>query len=308
MDILKSSPQSIFLCVCLVASLGLAVLLQQEIDRREVGSAAKTEQLRLLPKGYFLKPALLGYNNMGADLIWLRAIQVLGEKRLVEKDYEWLYHALSVVTTLDPHYVYAYDVGGTILAELGRRVDLSNELLEKGLTPNQESWRLPFLLGFNHFFFLGEHLKAADYMARAAKASGGPEGPPPPYVPRLAARLYAQGKNPDVAIEFLEVMLLQTTDPLIREQLQRRIRRVSLERDLQTLEKAVQRYEQVRRARPVDLGQLVSAGFISRIPEEPYGGQYLFNTQTGEVSSSTHAERMRVYHLSDSMARKGDAE
>lgn len=269
---------------------------------------AKLEQLRLLPRGEVLKPTLLGYQHFGADLIWLRAIQVLGDKVVRDRDYQWLYHALDVVTTLDPQYLYAYDVGGTVLAELAGRYDLSNQILEKGLKPNPQSWRLPFLLGFNHFFHLGQPRQAADYMARAAGARGMlHEGPPPPYIPRLASRLYAQGKSPEVAIEFLEAMLLQTTEPVLRDQLQRRIRRVGLERDLQIIERAVQQYEETMQRKPAVLADLVSSGMLKAIPEEPYGGAYVLDAN-GEVSSSTHSERMRAYRASDSMVRKGDVE
>jgi hypothetical protein len=49
-------------------------------------------------------------------------------------------------------------------------------------------------------------------------------------------------------------------------------------------------------------------GFLPQIPSEPYGGEYRFDPGTREVSSSTHAERMRVYRSSDSMAKQGDIE
>lgn len=289
--------------------LSFAILVQHQLEQRGEGRAAKLEQLRLLPRGEILKPALLGYHQLGSDLLWLRVVQVLGDRVVQDKDYEWLSHALGVVTTLDPQYLYAYDVGGTVLAELAGRYDLSNRLLEKGLTPNPQSWRLPFLLGFNYFFHLGQPREAADYMARAAGAPGMlHEGPPPPYIPRLASRLYAQGKSPEVAIEFLEAMLLQTTEPLIREQLQRRIRRVGLERDLQLLESMIQRYKQLNGYHPSNFKDLIVSGLLAVIPEEPYGGRYLYDAETGEVSSNTHAERMRVYRKSDSMVRKGDIE
>lgn len=285
------------------------MLFQQKLEQRSGGRAVKLEQLRLLPRGEVLKPTLLGYHHLGADLIWLRIIQVLGDKVVRDQDYQWLYHALDVVTILDPSYLYAYDVGGTVLAELAGRYDLSNQILEKGLEPNPQSWRLPFLLGFNHFFHLGQPRQAADYMARAAGARGMlHEGSPPPYIPRLASRLYAQGKSPEVAIEFLHAMLLQNPEPVIREQLQRRIRRIELERDLQIIERTVQRYEEATGKKPSSLDDLVASGFLGSIPEEPYGGHYLFDTTTGEVSSSTHVERIRAYRLSDSMVKKGDVE
>ena len=309
MDAARTRVSSFLVWVCVAITLGGATLLQQTINDRKAEDRGTIQQLRLLPRGEVLKPMLLGYHHLGADFIWLRAIQVLGDKVVRDQDYQWFYHALDVVTTLDPSYLYAYDVGGTVLAELAGRYDLSNQILKKGLTPNPQSWRLPFLLGFNHFFHLGQPLEAADYMARAARAHGMlHEGPPPPYIPRLASRLYAQGKSPEVAIEFLEAMVLQTSEPLIRDQLQRRIRRVGLERDLQIIERAVQQYEKARQKKPMTLDDLVSSGMLKTIPEEPYGGSYVFDPKTSEISSNTHSERMRAYRVSDSMARKGDEE
>jgi hypothetical protein len=288
---------------CAGLLLGTVVLLQLELEQHSGGRVAKLEQLRLLPRGEVLRPALLGYHHVGADFLWLRVVQVLGDRVVRDQDYEWLYHALDVITTLDPKYVYAYDAGGIVLAELADRVDLSNRLLEKGLAPNPNSWQIPFRLGFNHFFHLNNYRQAADYLALAAKVPGEFPIGPPLYTARLAARLYAQGNDPDVALEFLAGMLEQTTDEKIRERLMRRIKRVSLERDLQMLERAVQ-----QDTRPPSLSKLVEAGLLVQIPDEPYGGEYRLDPATGEVSSSTHSERMRVYRSSDSMASEGDPE
>lgn len=295
-----------FVAVGLLISTTL--FTQFELERRDQGRSAKIEQLRLLPRGEVLRPALLGYHQLGADFLWLRVVQVLGDRVVRDKDYEWLYHALDVITTLDPKYVYAYEAGGTVLAELAWRVDLSNRLLEKGLAPNPDSWQIPFRLGFNHFFHLGDHLRAAQYMAQAAKIPGPFPIGPPHYTARLASRLYVQGKSPEVALEFLEAMLEQTTDNAVQDQLQRRIRRVSVERDLQMLERAVQQYVQVRKKYPLSLSDLVSSGTLPKIPDEPYGGEYQIDPKTGEVTSSTHTERVRVYQPADSLATRGDIE
>lgn len=304
---LHSKSQNLITWLLLSLLLCMTIMLQYQLQQRE-GHVQKLEQLRLLPRGEVLKPALLGYHHLGADIIWLKIIQVLGERIVGEKDYEWLYHALDVATTLDTKYIYAYDAGATVLAELAGRVDLSNQLLEKGLEPNPGSWRIPFVLGFNHFFHLGDHLRAADYMARAARVPGFPPAGPPPYVARLATRLYAQGQIPEVAIEFLEGMLQQTHEDWVRDQLERRKKRVTVERDLQTIERAVQRYIEKNGRNPLSLLDLVVNGVLTRMPIEPYGGEYRLNSKTGEVTSSTHAERMRVYRSSDAMAKKGDIE
>jgi len=307
-EVLRTRRRHLLSFLTLVFLLSGSLFTQYLLEQRSQGRIAKLEQLRLLPRGEILRPALLGYHQLGADLLWLRVVQVLGDRVVRDKDYEWLYHALDVITTVDPKYVYAYEAGGVVLAELAWRVDLSNRLLEKGLAPNPSAWQIPFRLGFNHFFHLGDHSRAAEYMARAARIPGPFPIGPPNYTARLASRLYVQGKNPEVALEFLEAMHEQTTDELVREKLQRRIRRVSLERDLQMLERQILQYADSKGKRPASLMELVSAGLLPGIPLEPYGGVYLYDPKTGKVMSSTHDERMGVYVPADSTATRGDIE
>lgn len=307
-EVLLTRRRHLLSFLALILLLSASLSMQYLLEQRGQGRAAKLEQLRLLPRGEVLRPALLGYHHLGADLLWLRVVQVLGDRVVRDKDYEWLYHALDVITTLDLKYVYAYEAGGVVLSELATRVDLSNKLLEKGLVPNPASWQIPFRLGFNHFFHLGDHLRAAEYMAQAARIPGPFPIGPPHYTARLASRLYVQGKNPEVALEFLEAMLEQTTDELVREKLQRRIKRVSLERDLQMLEQLIRQYTASKGRRPASLMELVSAGLLPGIPLEPYGGDYLYDSKTGKVISSTHDERMGVYVPADSLATRGDIE
>src|SRR5438309_1238910 len=83
--------------------------LRWEFAQRHDAMADARIQLQLLPNGAFVKPLVLGYHHVAADLLWLNIVQVLGEPEVRQADYEWLFHALDVATTLDPHYVYAYD-------------------------------------------------------------------------------------------------------------------------------------------------------------------------------------------------------
>ncbi len=86
--------------------------LQGELDQRQDRTIVQIQDLASLPKGDYLKLALLGYHDLGADVLWLRLIQVIGNKRNTVDEYEWMYHALDVITTLDPQYAYAYYAGG----------------------------------------------------------------------------------------------------------------------------------------------------------------------------------------------------
>ena len=274
----------------LLAAMGL----RWEFAQRHDAMADARTQLRLLPNGAFVKPMVLGYHHVAADLLWLNIVQVLGEREVRQADYEWLFHALDVATTLDPHYVYAYDVGGVVLAELAGRVDWSNALLEKGLAANPEAWRLPFQLGFNAFFHQQDYVRAADYMAIAARLPGRPA-----YVPELAARLYVEGKQPALALDFLDVMKRQTDDVHVLAVLERRKAEVIVERDLAVLEEAVKGYTARMGRGPETFDALIHGGDLAALPVEPFGGAYRLDPEGGTVVSTTHPSRLRLHHAPD---------
>jgi tetratricopeptide (TPR) repeat protein len=282
----------IYVAVACSLILSLSIAVQHQLDQRFDGIRLKLEGLNRLPSGEYLKPALLGYHHLGADVIWLQVIQVLGSKRVSAEEYEWMAHALDVITTLDQHYAYAYYAGGVVLTDLGNRVDLSNQLLEKGFRANPTIWNIPFLLGYNHYFILGNATTAADYIAAAARLPGGPA-----YLPGLATRMYAEANNPEVALEFLELLRKQTKDREMREVLEKRAKEVIIERDIKILESAVDRYRNSLSESPHKLEDLVRAEIISGIPKEPFGGSYEFDPTTGKISSTTHPNRLRVFRL-----------
>lgn len=280
----------------LVATLLLlaGIGLRWESAQRHNEIADVRSQLRLLPNGDLVKPMVLGYHHVAADLLWLNMVQVLGEREIRHADYEWLFHALKVATTLDPHYVYAYDVGGVALAELAGRVDWSNTLLEKGMAANPEAWRLAFQLGFNAFFHQQDYVRAAGYMAAAAQLPGRPT-----YVPELAARLYVEGHQAALALDFLDAMARQTDDAQVLAVLERRKSEVIVERDLVLLEEAVQAYTTRVGRGPVTFNALIQAGDLAAVPVEPFGGAYRLDSEHGTVASTTHPQRMRLHHAPD---------
>ena len=287
-------PPAVLVICCVLAIAGLMALigLQQTLDQRLDRDATRIEELAQLPRGEYLKPMLLGYQHAGADLLWLQLLQVLGKKKTSADEYEWIYHTLDVITTLDPQYDYAYYVGGVVLTNLAHRTDLSNRLLEKGFDANPTVWNLPFLLGYNYYFILGDAARGAEYMAAAAKLPGGPS-----YLPGLASRMYAEANNPEVALQLLKALWLQTQDQEMREVLENRAKEIIIELDIQALESARDAYRAKQGHLPGSLNDLVISGEVGRIPDEPLGGAYSIDTRTGEISSSTHPTRLKVFRL-----------
>lgn len=273
--------------VFLLASL---CSLQVQLDQRHDRTIVQIERLAQLPRGEYLKPALLGYHNVAADILWLRLVQVLGNKRNRADEYEWMYHALDVITTLDPQYAYAYYAGGVVLGDLAHRTDLSNRLLLKGREANPAVWNIPFLLGYNHYFLLGDPEKGAEYIMQAASLPDRPA-----YLPGLATRLSVEAGNPGTALAFLEARFRETQDPEMRDFLVNRMKEVIIERDIQILQRAVETYRTKHRTLPAGLTALVADELLPGLPQEPFGGEYWIDLKTGAVSSSTHPERLHTF-------------
>jgi hypothetical protein len=74
-----------------------------------------------------------------------------------------------------------------------------------------------------------------------------------------------------------------------------RMKEVIIERDLLILESAVEAYRTQYRTFPATLTDLVAAGALPNLLQEPFGGDYRLDPKTGSVSSSTHPERLRTF-------------
>jgi len=216
-----SSQLKLILKSCGILILGCSIyLVQLQIDRsKEINQ--KIESFIQLPKGEYLKVAVLGYDQLVADLLWLRVVQIVGEHTVTESAYDWVYHALDVITTLDPKFAYAYQVGGVTLSTLASQPAKANLLLTKGARENPEIWQLPFYIGFNDYFYLNDYKSAAENMARAAQIPGRPD-----FVPKLATRLFVQAGETRTALEFLGRMAEEAKDDKVREALRLRMEEI----------------------------------------------------------------------------------
>lgn len=266
------------------AAVGLLSVLEQERP-----PSARAAELSYLPKGEYLKVAVLGYEQIVADVLWLKAVQHFGGRRQTSENYLWAYHAVDVVTDLDPKFVLAYQAAGTILAVWAGHVEESIAILKKGVRHNPENWRLPFLLGYDYFYELCDRATAAEYLRTASALPGAP-----PYLPRLAARMTVETGDAEVALEFLERLYRQTKDERTRESIEQRVKEVIAERDIRFLEEGVRRYKVRYGAPPRTLEDLVVRQIIVQVPEEPLGGRYVLTGQ-GSVKSTGLQERLRVH-------------
>ena len=249
----------------------------------------KIQRFMFLPQAQVLRVATLGYYGVAADLLWIQAIQAMGERKVTEEAGRWIYRVLDILTTLDPKFVRVYEAGGLALCTLVILPEESNALLEKGMKHNPDVWQLPFYLGINYYFEFGDDAKAAEYVARAARL---PEAPA--YLSGLAARLYVSAKAPQNAVELMASLYEQAVDGEVRHVLEQRLKEAIVERDLQMLEEAIRRYRDRYSKQPSQLEDLVAQGVLNALPRDPFGRRYLYDPSTQVVSNGAVKERMAM--------------
>lgn len=236
------------------------------------------------------RPALaFGFRNLLADVAWLQAVQTAGSRKMTRGDYDRFSDLLGTVTRLDPRFMVPYLAGGLVLGESRDHAARAIELLGAGEQRFFLEWRFPFFAGYIHYFVIGDPSKGGEAIMRASRIPGSPA-----YFPLLASRMLAEGYRPDTALVFLGEMVEQETDPVRRATLEERIRLVVVERDLQLLEKAVADYSTRFGVLPGSIRDLVRAGVVGRIPEEPHGGEYLLSADGRVRSSRAPEERLKV--------------
>ncbi len=238
-----------------------------------------------LPNGKALRTLSLGFERLVADLFWVRTIYYVGDDVAAAANYPDAARLAHLVTDIDPYFSSVYVLMNSVLSGLRMDPDSAIELLKKG-TAYSDYWRIYFLLGFNYFMEKGDYAEGARWIEEAAKRGG------PPYLPLLAARLYAQGGDPETAMGFIQARLLQEEQPEVRKDLEKRYRDLWITRDLGRIDAAIEAHKDELGELPADVPSLVSRGFLRSAPRDPQGGTY--RIEEGRARSSMEYEIMRV--------------
>ncbi len=252
------------------------------------------EDLLYLPSGKFLKGAALGFDEMVADLLWIKALAYFGGHTTTDQNYLWMSHILDIVTTLDPFSQYPYEFGGVILATEIGEVDKSNLLLKKGMEnvskTHERYWYLPFFTAFNYMYYKKDYKTAADYLKMASKFPQSPE-----YLPLLVSRLYADADSPEIAIVFLREMINSTQSPELKEKLKLRLNEVINQNNIQFLEAAKDQFFLKYYRYPETINEMFKNGLIFYVPVDPRGGTYYISKKDHAVENIIKTQKLKVH-------------
>jgi hypothetical protein len=229
-------------------------------------------KLGYTPDAQILKIAAGEFKPLVAEVAIVRVLFYFGtvfEKnrivQLVEPEYANMFTTLETAVKLDPYNMDAYYFTQAIYTWEVPRVAEVNSMLEYGMKYRTWDYQLPFFAGFNAAFFLQDYTTAAIHMKRAAELSG------ESLFTTLAARFFYEAGNNDFGILFLETMEKGARDPKVKGIYQ--TRRKALQA-VKMLTGALDRYRQISGRQPASIRDLVTAGIIKSIPQDPYGGEF----------------------------------
>jgi tetratricopeptide (TPR) repeat protein len=270
--------------VLLTVAVGGAVSARARLVAIEIAGRGDKELL-YMPNGKYLKAVSLGHAPIVADFVYLWAIQYYSDYDRGDR-YRYVEHVFGdVIAELDPGYIDPYWLGALILSTEAQDLEAGLRLLDRGFENNPSAWILPFLAGWE-CDRVGQFDRAADYFDRAAKAPGAP-----PDLFRLKAGMTARTGNLREAIaRWQDVLDDPRNDDGARAIATRQIRTLRVRADIHDLEAALAAYQETHGRLPRSLDELVRAGILSSLPQDPDGDAYIYDPSAGKVSSN--ASRM----------------
>lgn len=187
---------------------------------------APMESLLYIPSGKYLQPLALGYDQLLADLLWMKTLSYFGGQYMTDKEYPWLFHILNLIIDLDPRFGFPYYFGGTVLSLEANQVDRANKILERGMEAYPEKWNYPFIIGFNYFYHEKDAAKAAPYIEKASVLPNAPA-----FLKTMVGNLYAKAGKKQIAVNFYREAYRNTNDELIRQRIRERIDEILAEEE-----------------------------------------------------------------------------
>jgi hypothetical protein len=174
-----------------------------------------------LPSGKFIGEMSLGYKQLAADFVWLSAVQYYGDYRLNKHDLSYFEGLIDIITTLDPHFIFAYIFGALVICTDIGSIDNGIEILKQGMRHNPGCWQLPFEIGFLYYVSAGNVDLAARYFDLASRIPGSPE-----LTNRFAAFVYSKAGHTETSIRMWEELAENTDEPYMKELAERYIEKL----------------------------------------------------------------------------------
>lgn len=237
--------------------------------------------------GPLLQRLALGYDNLVADVYWMRAVIYYGGKRRAEGrqlSYDTLYPLLDLVTYLDPHFRIAYRFGAIFLTEAypagPGRPDQAVQLLERGIERDFGRWEYFYDIGFVYYWWLHDYQRAAEWFLKGAERPGAAE-----WLKPLAATTLATGGQRDTSRQ-LWTQLLNSDMTFIKSQAELRLQQLDAMDMIAELTPILNRFIEREHRIPRSWQELAAVEKLAQVPADPTGVPFVFDPKVGHIDVS----------------------
>lgn len=268
--------------ICLVLYLALITPFTTYLKNKPF-----VEKLGYVPSVTALKTVAADYKELVAATLVLKVLTYFGglldkadNQVPVSPDYMSMSRLLHGAVQLDPYNMDAYYFAQGFLTWDVKQYKLANDLLDYGMKYRTWDWYLPFFAGFNSAYFLKDYAAAARYYKRAGELSGSDLNK------LLAGRYMQESGQTELAIGYLSAMLKGENNPVLKKSYQLRL---TAFRETRRIEIARDRYREIRGTMPKTVEQLVTGGFLSPPPIDPYGGLFYLEADGKVATTSKYA-------------------
>ncbi len=279
-------PSSRGLVVAVAGLLALSIGVQVVRDRGWQPYQPATPLL-WFQSGSLLKRVSLGFNNLVADIYWIRAVVYYGSKRRADekgRNFDLLDPMLTFVTTLDPQFRVAYRFGAIFLTEAypngPGRPDRAIALLQRGLAANPTAWEYAHDIGFVNYWWLQDYKAAAHWFEKGGQLPGAPS-----WLAPLAATTLAQGGDRQSS-RLLWSQLGNTDIEWIQRNAQHRLKQLDAMDVVDELNRAAQRFTSREGRPPRDWRDLIAGERLRGVPLDSTGEPFEIDPSTGRVDAS----------------------
>jgi hypothetical protein len=283
--------------VAALACLAAAAGVQHERDLR-LPTGHHEDTILYVPSAEAMARLALGYDDVLADLYWIRAVQWFGGRSLAERarlEHDLLYPLLDITTTLDPRFNMAYRFGAIFLAEGAPKPgnpDLAIALLEKAMRAMPDRWHYPYDIAFVHYWWRRDFPAASRWFERASQVKGAPE-----WLPGLAAMTLVQSGHRSASRFMWRRILDEAELEYMRTTASHRLAQLDVLDELDKLNAAIDHVAATTGERPRTWEPLRRVGWLRRVPPvDPAGTPYVIDERTG---LATVARSSRYYPLPD---------
>jgi tetratricopeptide (TPR) repeat protein len=269
--------------IVIVGILLAAGVLRASEQRRLM--TPQTQRLLYLRSGAAADRVMLAFDDLAADIYWIRAIQNYGRDRRSSRPdrFSLLYPLLDLTTTLDARFNVAYRFGAIFLSvplpNGPGRPDLAIALLEKGLRHNPRRWQYAHDIGFIHYWYTGDDEQAARWFERAAGMPDAPE-----WIAPIAAVTRARGGDRAGARRILEELRQAASEQYTRDAAERGLLQLQALDAIDELQALVDGFHQRHGRYPSSWRDLPELRGL--VPADATGAPFVYNPSTHQVQLS----------------------